>query len=106
MKKLTEQQFKDRVERSFKGHQEANKIKNFLESKGYKYTISLYGVVTNKTTKHSEYRRVEVFLNGYPEQIDVAGIQHFFEELIPYNYYSLWAYDIEQKEIFMIKGLD
>ena len=106
MKKLSEKQFLERQERSFKAHQEANKVKDFMETKGFHYTISFYGVIYNPESKKHEYRRIEVFLNVIPSQIDVAAINHFFEEIKPYNYYSLYVYDAKDKEIMLIKGLD
>lgn len=87
-------------------HLAANKIKDKLEQKGFNYTVSLYGIIRNpETTKH-EYRRVEVFINGVPDEVDVVAIKNFFEDLIPYNYYSIWVYNRELKEIFLYKGFD
>lgn len=106
MKKLTETEFRNRVERAFQSHTKANKLKDFLQKEGFSYTMSLYGIVTDKTTKHSEYKRIEVFINGAPDQTDVAAINHFFEEIYPPKYYSIFVYNRESKEIGYLDGWD
>jgi len=85
-------------------HLAANKTKDFLEKKGYTYTVSLYGVIFNPETEKHEYRRVEVFINGPPDEVDVMGIKNFFTAIKPYQYYTLWVYNRGYKELFMIEG--
>lgn len=106
MKRLTEQQQIDKAMNSAKAHVEANKVKDRLMKNGYFYTMSIYGVIWNGETKKHEYRRIEVFLNDYPNQIDAEAIHNFFREIKPYQYYTLWAYNKERKEIILIKGFD
>jgi hypothetical protein len=106
MKRLTEPQQIQKAMSSAKAHNEANTVKDHLWEAGYFYTISIYGVIWNPETKKYEYRRIEVFLNGYPDQIDVEAIHNFFRDVKPYQYYTLWAYNIKRKELIMIKGFD
>ncbi len=106
MKRLTERQQILKAMNSAKAHNEANVIKDRLIKAGYYYTMSIYGVIWNpETTKH-EYRRIEVFLNGMPDQIDVEAIHNFFNDIKPYQYYTLWAYNKRRQELIMIKGFD
>jgi hypothetical protein len=102
MNRLTEQQQIDKRNKQMQQHLAANKVKDRLEKLGYTYTISLYAVILNPETEKPEYRRVEVFINGLPNQIIVAEIKQFFTEIKPYHYYSVWAYDVENHEIIMI----
>lgn len=102
MRNLTEKQQIERTTRNLKSHTEANKVKDRLHRLGYYYTISLYGVLWNPETQKHEYRRIEVFLNGVPNETDVCAIKTFFSEVKPYQYYSLWAYNKEQQEIIML----
>lgn len=104
MKRLTEQQMIDKTTRNLMMHLEANKVKDHLEKNGYTFTISLYGVINNPETQKAEYRRIEVFLNGNPKEIDVSSIHEFFREVKPYLYYTVWAYNIQRKELIMIGG--
>lgn len=91
---------------SAKAHNEANAVKDRLIKNGYSYTMSIYGVIWNPETQKHEYRRVEVFLNGYPAQVDAEAIHNFFRDIKPYQYYTLWAYNKQHKELIMIKGFD
>jgi hypothetical protein len=103
---LTEPQQIDKAMRSAKAHNEANVVKDRLIKNGYYYTMSIYGVIWNDETTRYEYRRIEVFLNGLPDQVDVEAIHNFFREVKPYRYYTLWAYNKQRQEIIMIKGFD
>ncbi len=106
MHKLTERQQIDKAMNSAKAHNEANAVKDRLIKNGYYYTMSIYGVIWNDENKKYEYRRIEAFLNGMPTQIDVEAIHNFFRDIKPYQYYTLWAYNKERKEIIMIKGFE
>lgn len=106
MKRLTSQEMRSKVERNLKTHLEANKVKDILFKSNFWYTISLYSVIWNPETEKNEYRRVEVFLNDYPKQIDVGAIQEFFKEFPAYKYYTIWAYDVVSKKIVLIEGFD
>lgn len=103
MNRLTEQQQIEKANRNLKSHLEANQLKSKLEALGYDYTISLYAVLNNPETQHPEYRRVEVFLNGLPNQTSVNEIKQFFREIKPYHYYSIWAYNVETHQIIMVE---
>lgn len=102
MKRLTEQEMKDRTDRQMQSHLEANKVKDILGHEGYTFSMSLYGVIINYETTLPEYRRIEIFMKGSPHQEDVLYIKHFFNEFFPYTYYSIWAYDKDSKEILCI----
>lgn len=104
MRCLTQQQNIERASKRFVQHLQANKLKDYLEQTGYKFTISLYGVIDNPETVKSEYRRIEVFMNGQPKQVDVEAIHEFFREIKPAMYYSIWKYQIETKNLVMIGG--
>lgn len=106
MKRLTEQEIKLKTEKNLKVHIEANKVKDILFKSNFWYTISLYAVINNPETKRNEYRRIEVFLNSYPNQYDVGAIHNFFKQFPAYNYYTIWAYDTISKEIVLIEGFD
>lgn len=104
MNKLSEQQFKDRIDLSMRQHIEANHYKELLERLGYRYTISLYGVLHNTLLNRHEYRKIEVFLNGTPKERDVMLLQHFFEDIKPLNYFSIWVYDHKTKTIKLVES--
>ena len=103
MNRLTEQQQIDKRNKQMQQHLAANKVKDRLEKFGYFYTISLYAVINNPETQKAEYRRVECFLNGLPNQIIVSEIKQFFTEIKPYHYYSIWAYNVNKHEIVMVE---
>lgn len=106
MRRLSEQEMIEKTNRQMQSHMEANKVKDSLGHKGYTFTMSLYGIIVNFDTKLPEYRRIEVFINGPPTQSDVLNIMHFFDEFTPWNYYSIWAYNRETKEILCIEEWD
>lgn len=106
MNPLDTQQFKDKIDLQIREHMEANHIKDRLEKAGFSYTMSLYGVVFDANKQRHEYRRIEVFLSKPPRQVDAFGIKQFFDEFIPYNYYTIWAYNCDVQEIILIEGWD
>ena len=93
-----------RADRHMRQHIAANKIKDTLGYKGYVFTMSLYGVIINPETQRPEYRRIEVFIKGVPDQIDVGAIKNFFTELPPLDYYSIWVYNRPTKEILHLES--
>lgn len=104
MQRLTEQQFIEKTTRNLETHIAANKVKDRLERLGYDYTMSLYGVIYNPETLRHEYRRIEVFLNVMPNQVNANEIRQFFREIKPYHYYSIWAYNAERHEIILVES--
>lgn len=102
MQRLTEKELKDRTTRQMEQHIEANHLKTFLELHGYRFTMSLYGVLYNPETLKPEYRRIEVFMLKLPSAEDVGIIKHFFRDVKPYPYYSIWVYNNILKEIGLI----
>ena len=103
MQRLTEQQQIEKRTKQLEQHLQANKLKDRLEKLGYFYAISLYAVIRNPETRKAEYRRVEVFLDGLPTEVSVNEIRQFFREIKPYNYYSIWAYNVEKHQIVMLE---
>lgn len=85
-------------------HIAANKVKDKLRTKGFYFTLSFYGVIRDTETKHAEYRRIEIFVNGTPTHEDVVTLRLFFREIIPFQYYTIWVYNKDVKEIFMYEG--
>lgn len=103
MNRLTQKQMIDKTTRNLQTHMKANKVKDRLEKLGYDYAVSIYGVIWNAETSKHEYRRIEVFINSTPTEIIVSSIRHFFKEIKPYNYYSIWAYNAVRNEIVLIE---
>jgi hypothetical protein len=104
MQRLTEQQFIEKRTRQLESHIQANGVKDRLQKLGYGYAVSLYGVIFNPESGKHEYRRIEVFLNGLPNQICISEINHFFKQIKPYQYYTIWCYNMEKHEIVLIEG--
>lgn len=104
MKRITDAEMLERMERNLANHETASTLKTVLKLKGYMYTISFYGVLRNTETGHREYRRIEVFLNDFPKQCDVMGIKHFLTEMPPFKYYTIFAYNTETKKLILIMG--
>lgn len=102
MQRLRTDELRQRADFHMQQHLEANGAKAFLEAEGYKYTMSLYGVLYNPETMKPEYRRIEVFLSKVPTPLDVGAIKQFFTDIKPYPYYSIWIYNSELKEIGLI----
>ena len=84
-----------RLMESAKGSLEAKALKDQLHALGYTCAISLYGVLTDKETKRSEYRRIEVLLDVTPDERIVNLLYRFFQTNHPIQTYSVWVYDHE-----------
>jgi hypothetical protein len=104
LKRLTDSELRRKLERQLSSHIEANKVKDQLMAKGYNYTVSLYGVLFNPETAKNEYRRIEVFLNSLPTRNNIESIYNFFNEIKPYFYYTIWAYNEQNTNIILIEG--
>lgn len=102
MRKLNVEEMKKRTERHMQQHLAANKVKDTLGHEGYIFSMSLYGIINNPETNRPEYRRIEVFMRDIPTQQDVISIKNFFDEITPYSYYTIWAYDQKTKQILNI----
>jgi hypothetical protein len=92
---LRDVQMVKRLMESAKGSLEAKALKDELHSLGYTYAMSLYGVLTNKETSRSEYRRIEVLLDVSPNERIVNLLYRFFQTNHPIQTYSVWVYDHE-----------
>jgi len=88
-----------RMMNSAKGFLEAKKVKDQLRSLGYPYQMSLYGVLTNKVTIKSEYRRIEVLSDILLGEREVNLIYRFLQHNHPIKTYSIWVYDSKKDAI-------
>jgi hypothetical protein len=99
MKLLTDQQEITRLMESARGHDLANHLKQLAWRDGFRYWMSLYGVLTEQTTQHSEYRRIEVLSNVPYNGTTVELIYRFFQNIKPVEYYTIWLYFGKDKSI-------
>jgi nitrogenase subunit NifH len=104
MNRYTKQEQIERVNRQLQCHLAANEVKDKLLAEGFRYSVSLYGVIYNPETKKNEYRRIEVFMDKLPNRFSIEAIRNFFSEFKPYMYYTIWAYNSQLKEIVMVEG--
>ena len=82
---------------SAKAFDEANEVKSKAREAGYIHALSLYAVITDKETGHSEYRRIEVMSNVFWTGEIIELIYRFFQGFIPDRTYTIWLYN-QQKE--------
>jgi hypothetical protein len=75
----------------------AQALKATLAAAGYKYALSLYGIVYNARTDTNNYCRIEVVTRQFWTGDDVTYIKGFFEYIIPVQEYTVWSYDREPK---------
>ena len=88
-----------RLMRSAKGSLEARAIKEKAAAAGFEFAISLYGVLTNKETNRSEYRRIEILADHNLGSVDVELIYRWFQKVHPTNTYSVWLYHTETQQL-------
>jgi hypothetical protein len=74
--------------------------------KGYEHQFSLYGVTTDRATKLSEYRRIEVLSNTPYTQEVFIDLYEFFNMVIPPSKYSIWIYDGKSKALKSVGVFD
>jgi hypothetical protein len=77
----------------------AQTLKAALAAEGYKFALSLYGVVQNYERDDRFYRRIEVVAKKFWTGGDVTYIKAFFEYIIPMQAYSIWTYEREPQLI-------
>jgi membrane protein YdbS with pleckstrin-like domain len=77
----------------------AQALKAALAAEGFKYHLSLYGVIHDTTDETNTYRRIEVLAHKFWTGADVTLIKAFFEVIIPPLVYSMWTYDRETQTI-------
>lgn len=78
---------------------EARKLKELIQSEGYPYQISFYGIALNKTDNTTEYRRIEIFINEFPQEETFIYLRDFFNEYLPFKIYSIYTFDQVEKEL-------
>lgn len=88
-----------RLMASAKGSLEAKAIKEKAATAGFEFAMSLYGVLTNKETSRSEYRRIEILADKNLGSVDVELIYRWFQKVHPIKTYSIWLYKTETKEL-------
>lgn len=78
---------------------QSRRVKREYIKKGYNRQLSLYGVLTDKETGLSEYRRIEVLSNvDYNERL-VALLYDFYNKLKTPEVYTIWIYDKDRKSV-------
>lgn len=87
---------------SAKGAVEAAKIKDALRGEGYKYEMSLYGVLKAVETNRLEYRRIEVLTNILGNERIINLIYRFFQTNKPIKTYTIWIYNSELDSIRLV----
>lgn len=104
MKRLTDQEEIDRLDANWNVHREANWLKEACTRQGYKYTMSLYGVLRNTADGHAEYRRIEVFSNiGFSSTL-IELCYRFLQNFPPVDHYSIYVYDAGIEGLSFVKG--
>jgi len=81
---------------------EANTVKAEAAKFGFTKQMSLYGVLTDRETRKSEYRRIEVLSNGNYNVQDIEFIHRFFKEIKPVATYTIWIYNKRNEGIALI----
>jgi len=92
-----------RLMTSAKGALDARAVKEQLANIGYTFTMSLYGVLTNKVSGRSEYRRMEILSQKLLDAEDVELIYRWLQKLHPIKTYTIYIYKHEGnllKEVF------
>ncbi len=82
----------DKIMSSAKAFDEANALKQKLLTAGFVHSLSLYGVLTDKTTGKNEYRRIEVMSNVFWTGEIVELIYRFFQHTPPLKVFTIWIY--------------
>jgi hypothetical protein len=93
MKRLTDQEEIDRLDANWNVHREANFLKEACTRQGYRYTMSLYGVLRDKTSDRAEYRRIEVFSSVGFNSTLIELCYRFLQNFPPTEHYSIYIYD-------------
>jgi hypothetical protein len=103
---LTDQIAIDKVMNSAKSYNEANELKQKARARGYVFAMSLYGVLTDRTSGRSEYRRIEILSNLFWTGEIVELIYRFFMQTKPAKCYTIWLYNYERKGLLLIGAFD
>jgi len=91
-----------RLMNSAKGTLEAGQVKTRMEKLGFRFAMSLYGVLKNRETGQHSYRRIEVMSNNVLAEKDVELLYRWFQKMFPYKTYTIWAYDTEQEKLLEV----
>ena len=91
-----------RLMTSAKGSLEARAIKEEAEKAGFEFAMSLYGVLTNKETNRSEYRRIEILADNNLTTTDIELLYRWFYRSHPINTYSVWLYHTETQQLLKV----
>lgn len=77
----------------------AKSVKRHWIKAGYDQQFSLYGVVTNRETGESGYKRIEVLSNTPLTERIVLLIYGFFDYFKPESPYTIWVYDLARDSV-------
>lgn len=104
MKRLTDEEEIERLDANWNVHMEANQMKEAAMRVGFKYAMSLYGVLRNKETGQAEYRRIEVFSSVpfYATLIELC--YRFIQNHPPVEHYSIYLYDGMMEGLRFVKS--
>jgi hypothetical protein len=80
----------------------ANEVKAAAAEFGFNKQMSLYGVLTDKVTGKSEYRRIEVIADADYNSQDIEFIHRFFREIKPAPTYTIWIYHQQTKQVALV----
>jgi hypothetical protein len=103
---LTTQITIDKLMNSAKAANEAKIVKDYAAKKKYVYALSLYGVLTDRSSGRSEYRRIEVLSNVFWTGEIVELIYRFFQKIKPAKTYSIWLYDKQRRALGLAGAWD
>lgn len=77
----------------------ATEAKDAAREFGYRFQMSLYGVLTDKISGSSQYRRIEILAKQPYSSDDVELIYRFFETVKPASVYTIWLYNNKTREL-------
>ena len=77
----------------------AKRVKRHWIKEGYNAQFSLYGVVTDRETGESGYKRIAVLSNGGLTERIVDLIYEFFQYFKPESPYTIWIYDEDRDSV-------
>jgi hypothetical protein len=99
LNRLTQAQVIDKNMNSAMEINQATEAKDAAREFGFKWQMSLYGVLTDRTTNVSEYRRIEVLANEPYTGVDIELIYRFFRNIKPAGTYTIWLYNTKTEEL-------
>ena len=103
MKRLTDEEEIERLNGIWNTNREACLAKTALLNQGYGYTMSLYGVVRDKTEGLAGYRRIEIYSDvAFGAQL-IEYVYRFIQSFPPNKRYSIYVYDSKINGIRLVR---